>query len=124
MIWPSRSKIPPFWRLRRTIECLLWVKLRPSAPLGAKSVMRRSTDIQVRWSPIYVGISDEDLDALLQPIWRAEDELLTAPANTFTDVERKLAVISNWGGDHIIEANLVDDILADVRRLNGRPMAA
>jgi hypothetical protein len=86
--------------------------------------MRRSTDIQVRWSPIYVGISDEDLDALLQPIWRAEDELLTAPANTFTDVERKLAVISNWGGDHIIEANLVDDILADVRRLNGRPMAA
>ncbi len=72
---------------------------------------------------VFVGISDEDLDAILQPIWRAEDELLATPASTFIDVERKLAVMSRWGSDHIMEASRVDGILADVRTLNGTPQA-
>ncbi len=72
---------------------------------------------------IYVGISDEDLDALCDPIRNAEGAILATPATTLTDIERKLAVISNWGGDHIIEADRVDGILADVRALNGTRMA-
>ena len=68
---------------------------------------------------IYTSISDEDLDALCDPIHDAESAILATPATTFTDVERKLAVISKWGGDHLIEADRVDGILADVRALNG-----
>ena len=71
---------------------------------------------------VYVGISDEDLDALCDPIHDAESAILATPATTLTDVERKLAVISKWGGDHLIEADRVDGILADVRALNGTRM--
>ncbi len=71
---------------------------------------------------VYAGISDEDLDALCNPIRDAESAILAAPATTLTDVERKLTVISNWGGDHLIEADRVDGILADVRLLNGARM--
>ena len=38
-------------------------------------------------------------------------------AATLTDVERKLAVISNWGRDCLIEADVVDGILSDVRHI-------
>ena len=36
-----------------------------------------------------------------------------------TDVERKLAVVSEWNGDNDIPAEFVDGILADVRSLMG-----
>ena len=68
-------------------------------------------------------LDDDQLDALCAPIHAAEDTILAIPATTLADIERKLAVISNWGGHHIMEANRVDDILADVRRLNGTPQA-
>ena len=45
--------------------------------------------------------------------------ILATPASTLTDVEHKLAVISNWGGNSMIEADEVDGILADVRSLMG-----
>ena len=72
---------------------------------------------------IYTSISDEGLDAFCEPITDAEGAILSAKAITLTDIERKLAVISKWGGDHMIEADRVDGILADVRSLNGTHMA-
>ncbi len=72
---------------------------------------------------IYTSISDEDLDAFCDQIHDAESAILSAKVATLTDVERKLAVISKWGGDHLIEADRVDGILADVRTLNGTPQA-
>ncbi len=68
---------------------------------------------------IYVGISDEDLDALCEPITDAERAVLSAKATTLTDIERKLAVVSEWNGENDIPAELVDGILADVRLLMG-----
>ena len=69
------------------------------------------------------ALDDDALDALCAPMHAAEDAILSAKAATLTDIERKLAVISNWGGDHLIEADRVDGILADVRVLNGSPQA-
>ncbi len=69
------------------------------------------------------ALDDDQLDAMCGPVWAAEDAIHAALASKMVDIERKLAVISNWGGCHIIEANRVDDILADVRRLNGTRMA-
>ena len=68
-------------------------------------------------------LDDNQLGALCEPLHAAEDAILNTPAATFTDVERKLAIISNWGGGHTIEADMVDSILADVRRLNGTSIA-
>lgn len=68
-------------------------------------------------------LDDDQLDALCAPIHAAEDMILGAPATTLTDVERKLAVVSNWGGAHVIEADVVDGIHADVRILNGARIA-
>ena len=68
-------------------------------------------------------LDDNQLGALCEPLHAAEDAILNTPAATFTDVERKLAIISNWGGGHTIEADMVDSILADVRRLNGTNIA-
>ena len=65
-----------------------------------------------------MGISDEDLDALCEPITDAERAVLSAKAATLTDVERKLAVVSGWNGGNDIPAEFVDGILADVRALN------
>ena len=62
---------------------------------------------------------DAQLDALCEPITAAENAIFAAPATTVTDIERKLAVVSKWGGDHMIEASTVDGILADVRRMAG-----
>ncbi len=67
---------------------------------------------------IYVGISDEDLDALCDPIDDAESAILSTKAATLIDVERKLAVISGWEGWHEIQPQAIDAILADVRALN------
>ncbi len=67
-------------------------------------------------------LDDDQLDALCDPRNAAEDAILAAFAATLTDVERKLAVISNWGGVHIIEADVIDGIHADVRILNGTRM--
>ena len=64
-------------------------------------------------------LDDDQLDALCEPLHAAEDAIRTTPAATFTDVERKLAIISNSEGAHIFEAESVDGILADVHRLNG-----
>ena len=64
-------------------------------------------------------LDDDALDALCDPLHAAEDAIRTTPAATFTDVERKLAVIANCEGAHMFEAESVDGILADVRRLNG-----
>ena len=64
-------------------------------------------------------LDDDQLDALCEPLHAAEDAIRTTPAATFTDIERKLAVIANCEGAHIFEADSVDGILADVRRLNG-----
>ena len=69
------------------------------------------------------SLDDETLDALCGPISDAETTILATPAATLTDIERKLAVVSGWNGDNDIPAELVDDILADVRRLNGTRMA-
>ena len=69
------------------------------------------------------ALDDDQLDALIGPMHTAEDAILTTPAATFIDVERKLAVISGWEGAHVIEADHVDNMLADVRRLNGTPTA-
>ncbi len=68
-------------------------------------------------------LDDDQLDALLRPLHAAEDAIRTTPAVTFIDIERKLAVISNWGRDRMIEADVVDGILADVRALNGKGMS-
>ena len=62
---------------------------------------------------------DAQLDALCEPITAAEDAIFAAPATTVTDIERKLAVISQWGNsDHSIEVEMIDGILADVREFN------
>ena len=68
-------------------------------------------------------LDDDQLDALCEPLHAAEDAIRTTPAATFTDIERKLAVIANCEGAHIFEAESVDGILADVRRLNGTNIA-
>ena len=65
------------------------------------------------------ALDDDQLDAILRPLHAAEDAIRTTPAATFFDIERKLAVISNWGGHHLIEADAVDGILTDVRSLMG-----
>ena len=64
-------------------------------------------------------MDDDQLDTLCDPLHAAEDAIRTTPAATFTDVERKLAIISNSEGAHMFEAESVGGILADVRRLNG-----
>jgi hypothetical protein len=64
-------------------------------------------------------LDDDALDALCRPVDTAEDEILSAKAATLTDVERKMAVISGWNGWHVIEAERIDRLLADVRSLKG-----
>ncbi|MCH7940104.1 MAG: hypothetical protein IID13_10215, partial [Candidatus Marinimicrobia bacterium] len=59
---------------------------------------------------IYDGISDEDLDVFCDAISDAESAVLSAQATTLTDVERKLAVVSEWNGDNDIPAEFVDGI--------------
>ncbi len=87
-------------------------KARYAADKAARDAVEAATGI-------YVSISDEYLDAFCDPIDDAESAILSAKGATLTDVERKLAVISNWGSDRLIEADAVDGILADVRSLMG-----
>ena len=87
-------------------------KARYAADKAARDAVEAATGI-------YVSISDEYLDAFCDPINDAESDILSAKGATLTDVERKLAVISNWGSDRLIEADAVDGILADVRSLMG-----
>ena len=61
----------------------------------------------------------ETINALCGSIRDAEDAIMAAVSVSLTDIERKLTIISNWGGDHLIEADVVDGILADVRRMAG-----
>ena len=64
-------------------------------------------------------LDDDQLDALIEPMHAAENTILATPPATLTDIERKLAVVSEWNGANDISAELVDGILADVRSLMG-----
>ena len=66
---------------------------------------------------------DDALDAFCDPICDAEKAILAARGVTLIDIERKLAVISNWDGENEIEADMIDGILADVREINQTPVA-
>ena len=68
---------------------------------------------------IFDGISDEDLDVFCDAISDAESAVLSAKAATLADVERKLAVVSEWNGENDIPVEFVNGILADVRSLMG-----
>ena len=87
-------------------------KARYDADKAARDAVEAATGI-------YVGISDDALDAFCEPICNAERAILSTKATTLTDVERKLAVVSGWNGANDIPAELVDGILADVRAING-----
>ena len=64
---------------------------------------------------------DETLDALCGPVDEAESAILSTGAATLTDVERKLAIVSDWNGWHEIQTQTIDALLADVRGLMGVP---
>ena len=87
-------------------------KSRYAADKAARDAVEAATGI-------YDGISDEDLDVFCDAISDAESAVLSAQATTLTDVERKLAVVSEWNGANDIPAEFVDGILADVRSLMG-----
>ena len=87
-------------------------KSRYAADKAARDAVEAATGI-------YEGISDEDLDVFCDAINDAESAVLSAKVATLTDVERKLAVVSEWNGDNDIPAEFVDGILADVRSLMG-----
>ena len=66
-------------------------------------------------------LDDDQLDALIAPLRAAENTILATPATTLTDIERKLAVVSEWNGVNDIPAEFVDGVLADMRSLMGVP---
>ena len=67
------------------------------------------------------NVDDDTLDALIAPLHAAEDAVLSAKATTLTDIERKLAVVSEWNGVNDIPAEFVDGVLTDMRSLMGVP---
>ena len=66
------------------------------------------------------NLDDDALDAFIEPIEAAEDDVVATPATTLTDVERKLVVVvKNESGGIPGSAAEIEAILADVRSLMG-----
>ena len=66
------------------------------------------------------NLNDDALDAFIEPIEAAEDDVVATPATTLTDVERKLVVVvKNESGGIPGSAAEIEAILADVRSIMG-----
>lgn len=65
-------------------------------------------------------MGDDEITTVCRRLHAAEDAVHAAPVATLTDVQRKLAIYSNWNGAFDIDASAIDAMLAQVRAATGR----